>query len=176
MKNETITNFLKLELYSKGGSACYCDYYFYNGISNKQGTKRATGYGYDKHSTAASEAINEFKFLYRFKNGIKWDGLEHSETKQGHRIYGLYKDRHISYGIGLSSVLNCLKAFSNVKITNIHYGNREDFISLEIKTTKKQIEKEISKNQKIIDNKKSSKIDKKEAKETIKKIQELFEI
>lgn len=176
MKNETITNFLKLELYSKGGSACYCDYYFYNGISSEQGTTRASGYGYDKHSTAASNALNKFSFLYRIKTGTKWKGTMDAETKQGQRIYGLYKDKHISYGIGLSSVLNCLEAFSNVKITNIYYGNREDFISLEIKTTKKQIEREILKNQKIIDNKKSNKIDKKEARETIKKIQELFEI
>ena len=176
MKEEKIINHLKLELYSKGGSTCYCDYYFYNGISSEQGTTRAGGYGYDKHSTAASNAINKFNFLYKIKTGTKWDGLEHAETKKGQRIYGLYKDRTISYGIGLSSVLNCFNAFSNVKITAVNYGTREDFISIEIATTKKQLEKEIEKQQKIINNKKSSKTAKKESKEIISKIQQLFNI
>lgn len=172
-----ITNTLKLEIYSKGGATWFCDYYFYNGISSEQGTTKASGYGYDKHSTATSNAINKFKFLYKIKNGTKWDGIEHATLKNGHRIYGLYKEtKDISYGIGISSVLNCLTAFSNVKIKYINYGKNSDFIHLEIITTENQIQKEIEKQQKIVDNKKTSKEDKKEAKNTIAKIKELFNI
>ena len=64
MKEEKIKNTLKLEIYTKGGSQWYCDYYFYNGLGYEKGTTKAGGYGYDKHSTATSEAINKFKFLY----------------------------------------------------------------------------------------------------------------
>ncbi len=174
MNNRKITNTLKLEIYNKGGQTWFCDYYFYNGINYEKGTTKASGYGYDKHSTATSEAINRFKFLYKFKNGLKWDGLEHITTKNNSRIYGLYKNKSISYGIGLTSVLNCLTGFSNVKIKSINYGNRCDFIHLEIMTTEKQLQKELEKNNKIINNKKSDKYNKKEAKETIKKLQTLF--
>lgn len=173
---EKIKNTLKLEIYNKGGQSWFCDYYFYNGISSEQGTTKASGYGYDKHSTATSNALNKFRFLYKIKNGTKWDGLEHATTKNGSRIYGLYKDRTISYGIGLSSVLNCLKAFSNVKIKYINYGKNSDIIHLEIITTKKQLKKEIEKQQKNIDNKKLTKEDKEEAKDTINNIKYLFNI
>ena len=171
-----IVNDLKMEIYTKGGSTCYCDYYFYNGIGSERGTTKASGYGYDKHSTATSNAINKFKFLYKIKNGTKWEGLEHATLKNGDRIYGLYKEKIISYGIGISSVLNCLKAFSNVKIKYINYGQNSDLIHLQIITTEKQMQKELEKQQKIINNKKATKIDKKEAKETIAKIKELFNI
>lgn len=173
---EKIKNNLKMEIYSKGGSTWYCDYYFYNGISSERGTTKAGGYGYDKHSTATSSAINRFRFLYKIKSGIKWDDMEHLTLKDGSKIYGLYKDKDISYGIGLSSILNCLKAFSNVKIKYINYGQKMDFIHLEITTTKKQLQKEIEKQQKIIDNKKTTKEDKKIAKYHINKIKELFNI
>lgn len=176
MKEERIKNTLKLEIYTKGGSQWYCDYYFYNGLGYEKGTTKAGGYGYDKHSTATSEAINKFKFLYKFKNGLQWDGMEHVNTKQGKRIYGVYKDKHISYGIGISSVMNCLNAFNNVKVISINYGQKFDYIHLEITTTKKAIQKELEKNQKILNNKKADKYDKKEAKETIRKIKELFNI
>ena len=176
MKQEKIKNTLKLEIYTKGGSQWYCDYYFYNGLGYEKGTTKASGYGYDKHSTATSEAINKFKFLYKFKNGLQWDGMEHVNTKQGKRIYGIYKDRHISYGIGISSVLNCLNAFNNVKVVSVNYGQKFDYIHLEITTTKKAMQKELERSQKIINNKKSDKYDKKEAKENIRKIQELFNI
>lgn len=171
-----IVNDLKMEIYQKGGSTWYCDYYFYNGIGSERGTTKAGGYGYDKHSTATSNSINKFKFLYKIKNGTKWSDLEHAALKDGSRIYGLYNTKTISYGIGLSSVLNCLKAFSNVKIKYINYGQKSDFIHLEITTTDKQLQKEIEKQQKIIDNKKTTKEDKKEAKNTIAKIKELFNI
>lgn len=176
IKEEKITSYLNLELYSKGGATYYCNYYFYNGISSEQGTTKASGYGYDKQSTAASNALNKFYFLYKIKAGTKWSGLEHAETKKGHRIYGLYKDRIISYGIGLSSVLNCLEAFSNVKIMFVNYGQAADLIKIKITSTKKQLEKEIEKQEKIINNKKTTKTEKKEAKETINKMQELFNI
>lgn len=169
-----LVNDLKLEIYSKGGSTFYCDYYFYNGISSERGTTKAGGYGYDKHSTATSNAINRFKFLYKMKNGIKWNDIEHLTLKDGSKIYGLYKEKDISYGIGISSVLNCLNAFSNVKIKYINYGKNTDLIHLEITTTEKQLQKEIEKQQKIIDNKKATKEDKKEAKNIINKIKELF--
>lgn len=176
MKEEKIKNTLKLEIYTKGGSQWYCDYYFYNGLGYEKGTTKAGGYGYDKHSTATSNAINKFKFLYKFRNGLQWDGMEHVNTKQGQRIYGVYKDKTISYGIGISSVLNCLNAFNNVKAVSVNYGQKFDYIHLEITTTKKAIQKELEKNQKIINNKKSDKYDKKEAKETVKRIKELFNI
>lgn len=173
---EKLKNTLKLEIYNKGGQTWFCDYYFYNGISSETGTTKASGYGYDKHSTATSNALNKFNFLYKIKNGTKWEGLEHATTKKGIRIYGLYKDRSISYGIGLSSVLNCLKAFSNVKIKYINYGKNSDFIHLEIITTENQLQKEIEKQQKIIDDKKSTKEDKKEAKNVINNIKKLFNL
>ena len=173
---EKIKNDLKLTIYFKGGSTWYCDYYFYNGISSQQGTTRAGGYGYDKHSTATSNAINKFRFLYTFKRGLKWDGLEHCTTKDGSRIYGLYQDKTISYGIGISSVLNCLKGFSNVKIKSIHYGKNEDFIHLQITTTKKHIQKELEKNNKKINSKKANKYEKRELKEMNQSIIELFKI
>lgn len=176
MKKEKIKNELKLEIYEKGGNTWYCDYYFYNGLGFEKGTAKASGYGYNKHSTATSNAINKFKFLYKFKNGLKWNGSMHIDTKKGDKIYGLHKDKTISYGIGISSVINCLNAFNNVKIKSINYGQRFDYIHLEIETTKEAMQKELEKNQKIVDNKKADKFDRKEAKETIEKIHKLFNI
>lgn len=176
MKKEKIKNELKLEIYNKGGATWYCDYYFYNGLGYEKGTTKASGYGYDKHSTATSNAINKFNFLYKFKRGLQWEGIEHVTTKENKRIYGVYKDKSISYGIGISSVINCLNAFSNVKIKSINYGQRFDYIHLEIETTKEAMQKELEKKQKIVDNKKANKFDRKEAKETIEKIHKLFNI
>lgn len=173
---EKVRNILELTIYSKGGLTYYCDYYFYNGISFEKGTTKAGGYGYDKHSTATSNAINKFKMLYNIKQGTKWESLEHATTKAGKKIYGLYNDKTISYGIGLSSVLNCLQAFSNVKIKNIHYGKNEDFVQLEILTTQKQLKKEIEKFNKTINNKKADKLDKKTAKEAKERIINLFKL
>lgn len=176
MDNKKITNNLKLEIYNKGGQTWYCDYYFYNGLGYEKGTTKAGGYGYDKRSTATSNAINKFKFLYKFKNGLLWDDEEHVNTKQGKRIYGIYKDKAISYGIGISSVLRCLNAFNNVKVISVNYGQKFDYIHLEITTTKKQLQKEFEKNQKIIDDKKTSKEERKRLINTNKKILELFEM
>lgn len=171
---EKIKNELKMEIYSKTGTIWYCDYYFYNGLSSERGTTKAGGYGYDKYSTATSNAINKFRYLYKIKNGTKWNGLEHATLKNNKTIYGLYKDKSISYGIGISSALNCLNAFSNVKIKTINYGKQSDFIHIEITTTKKQIQKELEKQQKIVDNKKAKKEDRKEAKKIIEKIKKWY--
>lgn len=176
MKKEKIKNELKLEIYEKGRNTWYCDYYFYNGIGYEKGTTKASGYGYDKHSTATSNTINKFNFLYKFKRGLQWETIEHVTTKENKRIYGIYKNKSISYGIGISSVINCLNAFSNVKIKSINYGQKFDYIHLEIETTKEAMQKELEKNQKIVDNKKADKFDRKEAKETIEKIHKLFNI
>lgn len=173
MERKIICN-LKMEVYNKGGSSWYCDYYFYNGLNYEKGTTKAGGYGYDKHSTVISDAINKFAFLYRFKNGLKWDGVSHVTTKQNKRLYGIYKDKNISYGIGVSSVMGCLNAFNNVKTVSVLYGQKFDYIHLQITTTQKAIQKELEKNQKIINNKKTDKCDKQKAKETIRKIKELF--
>ena len=176
MKKEKIKNELKLEIYNKGGAAWYCDYYFYNGIGYEKGTTKASGYGYDKHSTATSNAINKFNFLYKFKRGLQWETIEHVITKENKRIYGVDKSKIISYGIGISTVINCLNAFSNVKIKSINYGQKFDYIHLEIETTKEAMQKELEKQQKIADNKKADKFDRKEAKEAIEKIHKLFNI
>lgn len=71
LKNKKIINTLKLEIYNKGGQTWFGDYYFFNGINYEKGTTKASGYGYDKHSTATSNAINKFKFLYKFKKRFK---------------------------------------------------------------------------------------------------------
>lgn len=173
---EKIKNDLKLTIYQRGGSCWYCDYYFYNGITSEQGTTRAGGYGYDKHSTVISNAINKFNILYRFKNGLKWENMAHVRTKQNKILYGIYKDKCINYGIGFSSVINCLNAFSNVKIKQVYHGQKEDFVHLEITTTEKQLQKIIKDNQKIINNKKATKEDKKRAKNNIEKIRELYKM
>lgn len=173
---EKLKNTLELTIYTKGGSSWYCDYYFYNGINYERGTTKASGYGYNKHSTVASNAINKFNYLYKFKNGIKWNDIAHCTTKDGSIIYGLYKDKNISYGIGIDSVLNCLKAFSNIKIEQVYYGKNEDFLKLKITTTKKQLQKEFEKNQKLIDNEKTSKEDRKILIEINKKILNFFDI
>ena len=178
LKNERIESNLILTVYNRGGLTWYCDYYFYNGLSYDQGTTKASGYGYDKQSTAASEAINKFKFLYNIKQGTKWNYKTdmHPVLKDGSSVYGVYKNKIISYGIGITSVLNCLKVFSNVKKIETHFGEKTTTIKLQIKNTEKQIQKEIEKNQKIIDNKKAAKEDRKKAKETNKKIIELFKM
>lgn len=178
LRNGKIESDLVLTIYNKGGLTWYCDYYFYNGLGYEQGTTKASGYGYDKQSTAASEAINKFNFLYNIKQGTKWEynGSMRAITKDNKTYYGIYKDKHISYGIGLSSVLNCIGVLSNVKIKYQHFGNKTISIHLQIKNTEKQLQKEIEKNQKIIDNKKASKEDRKASKEINKKIFELFEI
>lgn len=175
---EKTKNYLKLSLYTKGGSTYYCNYYFYNGINYERGTTKAGGYGYDKQSTAASNAINKYKMLFNIKKGVKWPNKNsmHAQLKDGTTTYGVYNDKTISYGIGLSSVLNSLKVFSNVKVIETFFGDKETFIKIEIKTTQKQLKKIIEKNNKIINNKKTDKDTKKTLKTENKKIKVLFDL
>jgi len=163
-------NILELTLYSKGAS-WYCDYYFYNGETCETGTTRATGYGYDKHSTALSQAINHFNYLFTFKRGIKWESefSSHSNLKNKH-FYGCLPSKYIDYGIGASSVLNCLSMFKNVKLLEQHYGKYEDFFKIEITTTSEQLKKEFIKNDKKANDKKTTKEARKELIEKNKKI------
>ena len=139
---EKLKNTLELTVYNKGGSTWYCDYYFCNGLTYEIGTTKAGGYGYDKHSTALSQAINHFNYLFTFKRGITWDGSEHSKIKN-RSFYGCGKSKHIGYGIGASSVLNCLGLFNNVKLIEQHYGKYEDYFKIEILTTNEQLKKEL---------------------------------
>lgn len=135
MKNEQKKGYLKLSYYTKGrNNNWYCDYYYYNGETFEQGTTKATGYGYDKQSTAISNAINKFKQLYKVKKGVKWENetSARAKTKNGD-IYGIYKDKSISYGIGINCVLNCLDVFKNVKILVNEEINNNGIIKLEIK-------------------------------------------
>ena len=159
---EKIKSYLNLTIYDKGGYTLYCDYYFYNGKTYETGTTRAGGWGYDKPSTVTSEAINHFNHLYNLKRGIKWenDHTAHCDLKNRH-FYGIYKDKTISYGIGLTSVLNCIDAFNNVKVINQHYGKKETFIKLEITNTKEQIKKQFIKNDKKANNEKTTKEERK---------------
>ena len=132
---EKIKGYLKLNYYTKGNNNnWYCDYYYYNGETYEQGTTKATGYGYDKQSTAVSNAINKFKDKYTLKRGIKWEHetSARATTKDGGNIYGIYKDKVISYGIGLNSVINCLNAFSNVKVLINEEVAKGGIIKLEI--------------------------------------------
>lgn len=178
LRNGKIESDLILTIYNKGGQTWYCDYYFYNGLNYEQGTTKASGYGYDKQSTAASEAINKFNMLYNIKQGTKWEynGSMRAITKNNKSYYGIYPDKNISYGIGLSSVLNCIGVLSNVKIKLQYFGEKETKIHLQIKNTEKQIQKELEKNQKKIENKKTSKEDKKELKAINQRIIELFKM
>ena len=135
MKNEKIKGYLKLNYYTKGNNNnWYCDFYYYNGETYEQGTTKATGYGYDKQSTAVSNAINKFKDKYTLKKGIKWEceTSGRAKTKDGGEIYGIYKDKSISYGIGLNSVINCLNAFNNIKVLVNEEMAKGGIIKLEI--------------------------------------------
>lgn len=132
---EKLKSCLKLNYYTKGSNNnWYCDYYYYNGETYEQGTTKATGYGYDKQSTAISNALNKFKNKFTFKKGIKWESetSSHAITKNNGTIYGIYKDKTISYGIGLNSVINCLNAFSNVKVLINEEMQKGGIIKIEI--------------------------------------------
>lgn len=104
---------------------------------------RIGGGGYDRWSTALSEGLNNFKNIYKIKTTLKkvtvnkLTGFKEFYTRKGRRVYGLYKDGTISYGIGVSSVLDCIKeGFSNIKLTSAYYGKNEDRFSFEIKEVK----------------------------------------
>lgn len=137
---EKIKNILEITCYNKGGATWYADYYFYNGKAWENGTTRASGYGYDKHSTAISNAINKYKNLYKIKRGTKWESETSAHAiNKNHTFYGVYKDKTISYGIGFASVVNCLGVFSNVKILQQYNGRYETFLKLEITTNESEV-------------------------------------
>lgn len=130
-----IKGYLKINYYTKGNNNnWYADYYYYNGETYEQGTTKATGYGYDKQSTAISNAINKFKDKYKVKKGIKWENetTARATKKDGSSWYGIYKDKSISYGIGLNAVVNCLDVFSNVKILVNEEMQKGGILKLEI--------------------------------------------
>ena len=104
---------------------------------------RIGGGGYDRWSTALSEALNTCKSIYKIKTTLKkktvneLTGFKEFYTKKGRRVYGLYENGSISYGIGVSSVLDCVKeGFSNLKLTSAYYGKYEDRFTFEIKGAK----------------------------------------
>lgn len=97
---------------------------------------RVGGGGYDRWSTALSNGLNLLKNIYKIKSTLKRQGEHYKEyyTKDGRRVYGLYKDGSISYGIGTDAVLYAVKmGLSNVKLRRAHYGKYEDFFSFDIK-------------------------------------------
>lgn len=101
---------------------------------------RIGGGGYDRWSTALSEGLNLFKNIYKIKTTLKkktvneLTGFKEFYTRKGRRVYGLYENKAISYGIGVASVLDCVKnGFSNLKLTNAYYGKNEDRFTFEIK-------------------------------------------
>jgi len=115
------------------------DYIHFNITCNRIG-----GYGYDRWSTALSEGLNLLKNIYKIKTSLRKKvvnrstGFKEFYKKDGSRVYGLYEDGSISYGIGVPAVLGCVEdGFSNVKIIkNRCYQariNAEDGYSFTIK-------------------------------------------
>ena len=104
---------------------------------------RIGGGGYDRWSTALSEGLNLFKNCYRIKTTLKkvtvnkLTGFKEFYTRKDRRVYGLYEDGYISYGIGISAVLDAVKnGFSNLKLTSAYYGKNEDRFTFQIKEVK----------------------------------------
>lgn len=113
------------------------------GIYYYKEADRIGGGGYDRWSTALSEGLNNFKNLYKIKTTLKkktvnkLTGFKEFYTRKDRRVYGLYENGAISYGIGVSSVLECVKeGFSNIKLTSAYYGKNEDRFTFEIKGVK----------------------------------------
>lgn len=101
---------------------------------------RVGGGGYDRWSTALSNGLNLFKNIWKIKTTLKRRktyNVKEYYTKDGRRVYGLYKDGSISYGIGTDGVLYAVKnGFSNLKLKSAHYGKKEDCFKFEIKGAK----------------------------------------
>jgi hypothetical protein len=93
------------------------------------------GGGYDRWSTALSNSINIFKNVLKLKNSIKWEN-EYNGYLKNSRLYGLYQDKTISYGIGVPSVLYATKGYKNLELTKQYQGKYEDSYSFEIKGDK----------------------------------------
>ena len=111
-----------------------------DGIYYYKEGNRIGGGGYDRWSTALSEGLNLFKNVYKIKTTLKkktvneLTGFKEFYTRKNKRVYGLYENKSISYGIGVSSVLDCVKeGFSNVKLTRANYGKYEDMFTFEVK-------------------------------------------
>lgn len=105
----------------------------------KEGS-RIGGGGYDRWSTALSEGLNMFKNIWKIKTTLKYKkvnqltGFGEYYTRKDRRVYGLYKDGSISYGIGVDAVLYAVKeGISNLKLNNAYYGKNEDRFTFEIK-------------------------------------------
>ena len=108
----------------------------------KEGS-RIGGGGYDRWSTALSEGLNLFKNIWKIKTTLKYKkvneftGFGEYYTRKDRRVYGLYKDGSISYGIGVDAVLYAVcEGLSNLKLTNAYYGKNEDRFSFEVKEVK----------------------------------------
>lgn len=101
---------------------------------------RVGGWGYDRWSTALSNGLNLFKNIWKIKTTLKKRknyGVKEYYTKSGARVYGLYEDASISYGIGTDAVLYAIKnGISNLKMTSAYYGKQEDRFTFEIKGAK----------------------------------------
>lgn len=102
---------------------------------------RIGGGGYDRWSTALSNGLNLCKNIYKIKTTLKkkatYGNYKEYYTKNGSRVYGLYKDGSISYGIGCDAVLYAVKnGFSNLKLKKAYYGKNEDSFTFEIKGAK----------------------------------------
>lgn len=101
---------------------------------------RIGGGGYDRWSTALSEGLALFKSIYKIKTTLKYKkvnqltGFGEYYTRKDRRVYGLYKDGSISYGIGVDAVLYAVdEGLSNLKLTSAYYGKYEDRFTFEIK-------------------------------------------
>lgn len=131
---------------SKGSSVLYdvnASIYTKNseeGIYYYKEGARIGGGGYDRWSTALSEGLNMFKNIYKIKTTLKYKkvnqltGFGEYYTRKDRRVYGLYKDGSISYGIGVDAVLYAVgEGLSNLKLTSAYYGKNEDCFKFEIK-------------------------------------------
>ena len=122
-KESKIKGNISLTYYTKGNNnTWYCELAYYDTDKYYTNTYRATGWGYDKQSTCVSNAINTFKEVIK----------RYNKRAKNYTRYGLYEDNSISYGIGIGSVLGCIKCFKNVKIKSIYNGINEHNIKLEI--------------------------------------------
>lgn len=141
---------IDITLYSRGGQTYYgkvnASFTLTSGDTDKPYNEndyiyidylvKVAGWGYDKHSTALSNGLNLFKTIYKKKTTLKLKDKEYY-TKDNKRVYGLYKDNSISYGIGASSVLLAVKhGFSNLKLKSQYYGINEDNFKFEVKGAK----------------------------------------
>lgn len=136
---EDLTNLtIKIYLtYNKNGNIkALCKFYgnkAYDKYYYGEFTKNVRGYGYDKQSTAVSNCLNEFRQFYKPYTTLRYNKEDMNYYKNNKRLYGLYKDYTISYGIGVNAVLNCLTGFKNIELVQRYEGINEDFYCFDIK-------------------------------------------